>query len=275
MSAAGEAFVAVATGPFRLLHWPGSQPGALFLHGLSGTADVWGPTIEALGPSRPLAIAIDQRGHGQSPQPAIDYRAGDFAADVVELLAATGLNRPHLVGHSMGARIAIVLGARYPSLFRSVSIVDIGPEASIANARETIAAFDRMPVAFPDADAALASAGRSAPDPARRAIYLSRFQPQADGSLTLRANVDALKQTVQLQRARNYWREWERLRPPALYVRGGRTHEVNERVASEMRRRNPLVRYEVIPDIGHNIPLLAPDQLASLLSDFWATTPAE
>jgi pimeloyl-ACP methyl ester carboxylesterase len=43
----------------------------------------------------------------------------------------------HLVGHSMGARVALLLAVRFPRLLDSVAIVDIGPEASASNVAQT------------------------------------------------------------------------------------------------------------------------------------------
>lgn len=271
----------LGAGRFRALEWQGDEPAAIFLHGLTGIAEVWGPTVAALSDGRPRSFALDQRGHGHSPKPAEGYSVREFVEDLAQAVAALKLERPHLVGHSMGGRVATVAAAQRPELFRSVTVVDIGPEQWRANWEESVAAFDAMPESYPDAEAAIGGAGRSrggeSVDAALgrpgaedlRAIALARLGEAPGGGVTWLADREAMKQTVVAHRSRNYWREWEQIRIPALLVRGERSRELRPHIAEAMQRRNPAVQYEEIAGVGHNIPLLAPGALARLLREFW------
>jgi len=265
-----ERRIALPAGDFRLLEWPGEGPTVIFLHGLSASADVWALTMASLG-GKCHAFAIDQRGHGSSPAPGTGYTAGDFAQDALALRDTLGDGPVHLVGHSMGARVAMVAAAMRPGVFASVVIVDIGPEAWKQNWVDTVAAFDRLPDSFADREAAIAynARGRTL-SPAAIERFLGRLVEQPDGSYRWRANFDALKQTVRLQRGRGYWREWERISDPLLLIRGETSDELRPSVAAAMRVRNPLARYEEFAETGHNIPLLAPDRLAESLAGHWA-----
>ena len=265
--------MALGAGPVRVLEWRGGEPPAVFLHGLTAVAEVWGPTIDALGGAA-RAIAPDLRGHGHSFRGDVDYRVGAFVGDLIDLLDAMALERPHLVGHSMGGRVAIAAAARHPERFRSVTIVDIGPEAWRANWVETVEALDRMPESFPDRETALAGLSRRTLSADEAEIALARLRREPDGSYRWLADREALKETVRLHRSRNYWRECERIPPPALLVRGGRSNELRERVAAEMRRRSPAIAYVELEGVGHNIPLAAPDRLAEALARFWASANA-
>lgn len=259
-------------GSFRTLTWPGDGTPAVFLHGLSGIADVWHQTVTALGADRPHCLAIDQRGHGASPHTPGAYTSIDYLGDLLALVERIGAP-VHLVGHSMGARIAIVAGARHPELFETVTIVDIGPEVWAANIESTTRMLAARPERFADRTEALAVAGLIVD---RLGIgnadgYVrERMLEQADGSYRWRSPAEALIESVTMQRSRNHWRDWDRLGAPALFVRGGTTNEVRPHIAAEMRRRNPAVRHHELPGIGHNVPLLAPAELAALLRDFWA-----
>jgi pimeloyl-ACP methyl ester carboxylesterase len=274
MTERSDLFLALSAGQFRTLQWDGGAESAVFLHGLTGTADVWGPAITALGPGRPSSWAYDQRGHGQSPAPMLDYAVGDFVGDLVDFVRVTRLRRPHLVGHSMGGRVAIVAAARHPELFGSVAVVDIGPEKWAANMSETVAAIDRMPSTFSREQALMFfTRGRPA-SPELEAIYRSRFTENREGRLTWRGRPEAWKQAVRSHRSRDFWREWGRISIPALLVRGGASNELRPGTAEEMRRRNPGARFEELPGVGHNIPLLAPEALGELLRGFWEAVPA-
>lgn len=242
----------------------------MFLHGLAGVAEVWGPTLEALGEPRPRSFAIDQRGHGDSPV-AGPYDVGSLVRDLLAVVEALGVERPHLVGHSMGGRVALAAAARYPGRFRSVAIVDIGPEAWRANWRDTLDAFERMPEGFASLDDALAAGGRGiASDEARRRLFLARLRPAAGGGYRWHGDREAWRAMVVNHRSRSYWRDWERLGTvPALLVRGGDSDELRPRVAAEMRRRNSRVGFVEMAGVGHNVPLLAPAALAATLKAFW------
>ncbi len=270
-----ERMVPLPAGTFRTLEWAGDADSTMvFLHGLSGVAEVWEDTVAALGADRPRCVAIDQRGHGRSPRTPGAHAATDHLADVIALIERFG-SRVHLVGHSMGARVAILAAARRPDLLHTATIVDIGPEAWAANIIATTGALSSLPRRFADRDAALVP-GRASGRGERWAERFvdRRMRAEPDGTFTWLASIDGLIESVTTQRARNHWRDWERIDVPALLVRGGASNELRPRIAQEMLRRNPRVAFVELDDVGHNIPLLAPDRLAAELTRFLGVTAA-
>lgn len=265
-----ERVIETPRGSFRALEWPGDGVPVLLLHGLSGVADVWQPTVDEL-PVDHNIIAIDQRGHGESHPTTGGYAIGAFVADTLAAIESLGLERPHLAGHSMGARVAIAFAAKHPALIRSVTIVDIGPEQWKENWESTLEAFGKMPQHFESEEAAIAyaSRGREMSESAKH-IFLARLRPENGGSLTWRADMNALNATVRLHRSRNYWREWESITAPTLMIRGGESRELRPNVYEKMRTMFPSATYKELDGVGHNIPLIAPGQLASELTAFWA-----
>ncbi len=265
-----ERTLALSTGTFRLIHWPGpTDVPVLFLHGLTAVADVWGPAVEAMGDERPDCFAIDQRGHGES-HPRGGYGIGAYVGDVVETLDSLGLASAHVVGHSMGARVAIVFAARHPDRTRSAAIIDIGPEQWRANWTSTWAAVDGMPSRFANETEALAFAGsRTQNSPIGTGLFLARLRDDGRGGLTWRADREALKASVKSHRSRNFWAEWSAIERPVLLVRGGTSHELRESTFERMKALNPGVNVRELPGVGHNVPLIAPDKLAAELQRFW------
>ncbi len=129
-----------------------------------------------------------------------------------------------------------------------------------------------MPQRFESEEAAIAyaSRGREMSESARR-IFFARLRPEGGASLSWRADMDALNATVRLHRSRNYWREWESIAAPTLMIRGGDSRELRPNIYEKMRTMFPSATYKVLDGVGHNIPLIAPGQLASELTAFWAT----
>ena len=92
----------------------GVGPVVVAVHGLGATKDSFLPTVVALS-DRFRVIALDLPGFGDSDKPiGARYDAGYFAAAVIDLLAALGLDRARLIGNSLGGRVALEVGLRHP-----------------------------------------------------------------------------------------------------------------------------------------------------------------
>ena len=102
----------------------GGRLPAVFVHGLGANLAFWylgaGPQVMQ---DRPV-LMYDLRGHGASSTPEGGYTLPDLAADLRQLLDATGLGRVHLVGHSHGARVALAFALAHPGMVASLTIAD-------------------------------------------------------------------------------------------------------------------------------------------------------
>jgi pimeloyl-ACP methyl ester carboxylesterase len=101
----------------------GDKPQVLLLHGLTDNGACWTPVIEQLKADYDC-IAPDARGHGLTDAPASDYAPTDHAADAAGLIHALKLNRPAVIGHSMGGAVAAVLASQYPALVSAIIVED-------------------------------------------------------------------------------------------------------------------------------------------------------
>ncbi len=95
----------------------------VLLHGLGATADTWRLVAERLC-VRHRVVAFDLRGHGLSEHCESGYDMVTMAEDIVQGMAALGMGQVVLVGHGLGARIALVLTARHPALISHLVLVD-------------------------------------------------------------------------------------------------------------------------------------------------------
>jgi len=92
----------------------GSGPPVVAVHGLGGTKGSFLPTVVALA-SGFRVIALDLPGFGDSDKPlGAAYDAPYFAAVVVDLLDALDIECAHLIGNSLGGRVALEIGMRHP-----------------------------------------------------------------------------------------------------------------------------------------------------------------
>lgn len=88
----------------------------VLLHGTSSSCRAWDPLIPQLAESREVVL-VDFPGFGQSPPVPPGQRATPayLAEAVIAAIAAEGLDRSHVVGHSLGGLVALEVAARTPA----------------------------------------------------------------------------------------------------------------------------------------------------------------
>jgi len=123
----------------------GNKPPVVLAHGFSDNGLCWTPVARDLEGEYDVVMP-DARGHGLSELPESGRGSEAMAADLAGLVQALGLDRPVLMGHSMGAGTAAEVAARYPDLTRGVVLEDPGwrDESSSTSAEEQKARFERM-----------------------------------------------------------------------------------------------------------------------------------
>ncbi len=109
----------------RYIDTGSGDPPLVFIHGWCCNQAMWRDQIEAFAP-RHRIIAVDLRGHGQSDKPDQDYDIAGFADDMAWLISEIGLDRPVLIGHSMGGVTALKLVREHPDIARAAVFVDAG-----------------------------------------------------------------------------------------------------------------------------------------------------
>lgn len=104
----------------------GSGPHTVMLHGLTGNQAVWHLKMVPLLRDAHRITTYDLRGHGRSDMPPTGYTTGHMAEDLLGLMEALKIDRAHLVGHSLGADVALHFALRYPDRVRRLVLVEAG-----------------------------------------------------------------------------------------------------------------------------------------------------
>jgi N-formylmaleamate deformylase len=104
----------------------GDKPQVVLAHGFSDDGLCWTPVAEALASEYDL-VMVDARGHGRSDRPEGGYGSAEHAGDLAGLVGGLGLQRPAVLGHSMGAATALVLAGTYPDLPGAILLEDPPP----------------------------------------------------------------------------------------------------------------------------------------------------
>jgi pimeloyl-ACP methyl ester carboxylesterase len=92
----------------------GSGPDVVLIHGLGGNLAIWFLHLVPKMKNSFRFTAYDLRGHGRSDAPPTGYTTADMVDDLKGLLDHTGLEKPHIVGHSWGADVALHFAVCHP-----------------------------------------------------------------------------------------------------------------------------------------------------------------
>ena len=245
-------------------HWSGDKDRpALALHCMMGSAGYWGPIARRLE-GRVDLTGFDMPGHGRSGPWAPQPDGPDFHTAVTRI-AASFIDRPmDLIGHSLGATVALRIAVAAPDAVRSLTLIEpvlfaAAPDAEQA-ARDRAMA-DHLARGQPE-DAARgfidiwgAQPFDSLPLPARQAMT---------GQIALVADTD---DTLTRDRA-GILRDGglESIDAPVMIIAGERSPRVIHRIAEVLAARLADVGRAVVPDAGHMLPLTHPEQIAGLIA---------
>ena len=264
------------------------RPPVVFLHGFSDGGLTWLRLARDLGPDYDL-VMLDAAGHGKSGGVAHGFRER-AASDVLAAVDQLELERPALVGHSMGAGTAADVAVQASARLRGVALEDPGwwdGDSPPTLGAAPDATGSRAPLRSP----AWVDWVRSvkAMSPAERHAHADAERPQYDAEtrhnwidIKAQFNLAVLDATsASAMRTAPPWRDTvEAITCPILLITGdtGRGGIVTPAVAEEARRLARDLRVANIPDVGHNIhrdnyPPYR-DAVGSYLRQILALTPA-
>jgi pimeloyl-ACP methyl ester carboxylesterase len=142
----------------QLAVWEGKGKQILCVHGITANCRFWDCLASALAPHHRL-IAMDLRGRGLSDKPSTGYSIEHHCKDILALMNDQGLERPVLMGHSLGAFISLVFSAQYPQRVDRLILVDGGGKLSETQMAKVFAgikpSLDRLGHVFPSFEAYL------------------------------------------------------------------------------------------------------------------------
>ena len=190
------------------LDWvEGSSRHLLLLHGLGSQAHTWDRFAEEASDSFRVVVP-DLRGHGESSHAEDGYTADRFSGDLKALARHLNLPSFDLVGHSLGALIAIQSTWEYPDLVNHLVLVDGGPGMDAQAAREGGAADSFVrPLGFDTREEA-------------KAWYGERYHGDSD---------ERLDKRVQYGMKENWAGRWVPRHDPELYwILEGGARDVHE-----------------------------------------------
>lgn len=127
----------------------GSGPPLVMIHGIGGRRSHWDDVVRVLKDDF-TCIRYDLRGHGQSPRPPVPYGLDELVEDLEALRARLGIDKAHIVGHSLGAMIAPAYARTFPERVAALGLISTAAGRSAedsARVKGVIAAMERDGIA--------------------------------------------------------------------------------------------------------------------------------
>jgi pimeloyl-ACP methyl ester carboxylesterase len=246
------------------------RPPLLLVHGGAAHARWWDFVAPALT-GRFHVIALDQRGHGDSPwTEQWAYGSRHYAADLDAVLDGWALGAPVLVGHSMGGHSVMVYAAEHSERLRAIVAIDSIP-AYPEHAVAALAAIADRPASLYESLADAVASFRllpgetlATPEVLRHVAELS-FRERADGKWVHKMDRRTLRrEPIQLDG------ELARIRCPALMIKAAQSPVLSASFARAMAARMAHGRMVQLENSNHHAPIDNPSGLVAVMTPFFA-----
>ncbi len=237
------------------------NPPLLMLHGFMGCIADWEKIIAGLI-KRFYCIAVDLPGHGKSAgfAPAQQWEMTQTAAAIVQGLKQQKISRTHLLGYSMGGRLALYLAIHFPQYFEKVLLESASPGLMSNEERQTrLQGDERIARRLESGDFQRFLLEWYEMD----FFQTLRNHPDFSAMLARRLQNDpqALAKSLREMgtgRQPSLWPELPRIKFPLLLVIGEKDAKFRA-IANKMVEKNSKIHMSIIPGCGHNVHLEAPE----------------
>ena len=253
---------------YREVGEPTASP-IIILHGIFGSSDNWLTVSKTIAAQGYRVILPDQRNHGQSPR-SDEFAYTDMAADIHELITDLGLEKPILVGHSMGGKTMMQYVMTFPGTFERLVVVDIAPKFYPIHHAEILrglAAIDLTGLKTRnEADAVLT---QYEPSPTVRQFLLKnlyRAEVAGTSQFAWRLNLPVISREIH-----GVGEELTHPHPitePTLFIRGSESPYILDSDWPAILRLFPNAQLVTIQDAGHWVQAQKPAEFVEALMGF-------
>jgi pimeloyl-ACP methyl ester carboxylesterase len=256
----------------------GREP-LVMLHGIRLHAHVWGDFCRRFRRDFHI-LTLDQRGHGDSQwAPPTHYHLHDYYEDLHAVLQARGLERITLLGHSLGARVALLFTHLHPSMVRRLVLVDMGAGLPQAIGQRDFSRITETPppqdfATHEEATAYLRGILRIGPPELIEESVRFGMRNLPDGRVTWKYD-PALGGRPQPRPGTREWDLWEAARKidcPTLLLHGEYSKVVTPDIVARMQLEMADLRTQLVANAGHALFTDQPQVFAESVGTFLTQT---
>lgn len=237
----------------------------ILLHGLFGSGDNWFGVAPKLAEKFHI-FAPDLRNHGHSPHHVeMDYPL--MAADVEKFFAAQKIETAHVIGHSMGGKVAMQFALDFPARLKKLVVVDMAPRAYARTHDKIFAALLALDLnAFQTRQQIEESLAPEIPSLNLRRFLLKNLgrdeREKFIWKMNLRGVAENYSRLGEVLGAQNHFEK------PTLFIRGGKSDYVNAHDETEILKLFPSAEIRTIASADHWVHADAPEEFLRLVLAF-------
>lgn len=204
-------------------------------------------------------LIYDQRGHGRSYKPESGYFLDNFAEDLNKITTELGWDHFHLVGHSFGARVAMVYAHKYPEKVKTLTIEDIGASVLVNSYKYYEKMLNIVPTPFltkakmkhffENEFLKLFTPNENAKD--LLTFLQANMEEKTTGVYDWRFSKQAIIETAKENHRTDRWLEVSSFKMPVLLIRGESSPILNSDEFQKMIQVNPQITGVEIKGAGH------------------------
>ena len=233
------------------------QQTMILLHGFIAHAHSWDGFAAKMQDNYHV-IALDQRGHGDSDW-AQDgaYTAEDFRDDLAAFIDALEIEKPIIVGHSMGGRNAIIYAGTHPEKVGRLLAIDSRLRSDPINAMAIQLMANSILEHLTSIDEGVEALIKFSPSiPRELAVDLvaNGARKLADGSYAPKFDLTMKDQALNKLLVSDLWPYLEKITCPTLIMRGANSPIMPKDVAVKMVEVLPNGQFSEIENAGHLVP---------------------
>jgi len=235
----------------------------ILLHGLFGSGDNWGVIAKKFAQQYQV-ISVDLRNHGRSPHHASQTYA-DMAEDLIQLCDMLNLDRIHLLGHSLGGKVAMQFATQFPNRMGKLIIVDMAMRVYADAHTQFIDAMLAVELTSMQTRSGVDHALSNTIEETMVRQFLLMNLEKSDGRLAWRINLAALKENYPaLQQAVCASAHYDK---PSLFIRGERSDYVRDDDIEQIKTHFTKAQFASLPT-AHWVHADQPQAFSEIVAQF-------
>lgn len=237
----------------------------IILHGVFGSADNWQSQAKAFAGKFKVYL-VDLRNHGNSfHSPVFDYHV--MSDDVVALMQSEGISKAHVLGHSMGGKVAMYLACRFPHLVTRLIVVDIAPKHYLPHHQQIFEGLYSVELptlkSRKEADTQMSTTIK---DFGVRQFILKNLHRDKDGKFSWKLNLSAIEQNI--EKVGEALSENYSYSGPTLFVGGSKSSYIQPEDQVNIKLHFPDSETVIVEGAGHWVHAEKPAELITFVQQF-------
>jgi esterase len=242
----------------------GQGKALIILHGLFGSSDNWFSLAKVFAEHFTVYL-VDQRNHGQSSH-SDDFNYQLLTEDLAEFIREHQIERPHIIGHSMGGKTAMNFAVKYPNQLDKLIVVDIAPKQYPVHHDHILDGLHDIDLntlaSRNEADQLLS---RQVPEPDVRQFLLKNLARTSEGKFEWRVNIHAIDEHIEEIGAGMQYNG--QFTGPTLFIKGIRSNYYATGDEEAILKIFPAARFATL-NTGHWVQAEDPKAFSETVFDF-------